>query len=65
VDALAQLFIEKGLITEEEFHSKLREVMIEYENKGKEKVVFLSFKVMMMANSMTNSWEYMYVKSIR
>ena len=31
VDALAQLLIEKGVITEEEFHSELREVMAEYE----------------------------------
>ena len=35
VDALAQLLIEKGLITEQEFHSKLRDVMMEYESRGK------------------------------
>ncbi len=33
VVALAQLLIEKGLITEGEFHSKLRQVLREYENK--------------------------------
>jgi hypothetical protein len=38
VDALAQLLIEKGLITEEELHSKLSGVMLEYEKKGKGKV---------------------------
>ena len=32
-DALAQLLIEKGLITESEFHSKLRQVLREYESK--------------------------------
>lgn len=37
VDALAQLLIEKGIFTEEEFHGKLREVMMEYESKGKRK----------------------------
>ena len=38
VDALAQLMIEKGIFTEEEFHGKLREVMMDYESKGKAKV---------------------------
>ena len=38
VDALAQLLIEKGMITEDEFYSKLKEVQAEYENKGKGKV---------------------------
>ena len=38
VDALAQLLVEKGVITENEFHAKLRDVMIEYESKGKEKL---------------------------
>jgi len=38
VDALAQLLIEKGLITEDEFHAKLKEVLVEYEGKGKGKV---------------------------
>ena len=33
VDALAQLLIEKGMITEEEFYKKLREVQGEYERK--------------------------------
>ena len=33
VDALAQLLIEKGLITEEEFYSKLKEVQAEYQEK--------------------------------
>ena len=31
VDALAQLLIEKGLITREEFFKKLKEVQSEYE----------------------------------
>jgi hypothetical protein len=35
VDALAQLLIEKGLITQDEFHKKLKEVQMEYEEKGK------------------------------
>ena len=30
VDSLAQLLIEKGLITEAEFHEKLRQVQREY-----------------------------------
>ena len=38
VDALAQLLIEKGLITEDELHGKLREVMLEYDSKGEEKI---------------------------
>ena len=33
VDALAQLLIEKGIITEMEFFSKLKEVQAEYEKK--------------------------------
>jgi beta-N-acetylglucosaminidase len=33
VDAVAQLLIEKGIITEEEFHSKLKEVLREYEGR--------------------------------
>jgi hypothetical protein len=33
VDALAQLLIEKGLITEEEFYSKLKEVQAEYQDR--------------------------------
>ena len=33
VDALAQLLIEKGIISEEEFYSKLKEVQGEYESK--------------------------------
>jgi len=32
VDALAQLLIEKGLITEEEFYAKLKQVQGEYQN---------------------------------
>ena len=35
VDALAQLLIEKGLIAEDEFHKKLKEVQKEYESRGK------------------------------
>ncbi|MFC1579549.1 hypothetical protein ACFL4N_01405 [Thermodesulfobacteriota bacterium] len=33
VDALAQLLIEKGLITEEEFYTKLKKVQGEYESR--------------------------------
>ena len=33
VDALAQLLIEKGIITEQEFFTKLKMVQMEYENK--------------------------------
>ncbi len=38
VDALTQLLIEKGLITEEEFYSKLKEVQAEYQEKSKGKI---------------------------
>ena len=37
-DALSQLLIEKGLITDEEFYSKLKEVQDEYEKKRKGKI---------------------------
>jgi hypothetical protein len=33
VDAVCQLLIEKGIITEEEFYGKLKEVQIEYTRK--------------------------------
>ncbi len=33
VDALSQLLIEKGPITEQEFFTKLKEVQYEYESK--------------------------------
>ena len=33
VDALAQLLIEKGLISKEEFFTKLKEVQAEYESR--------------------------------
>lgn len=33
VDALAQLLIEKGIITQEEFFAKLKGVQTEYQNK--------------------------------
>ena len=33
VDALAQLLIEKGIITEQEFFTKLKMVQMEYESK--------------------------------
>ena len=33
VDALAQLLIEKGIITEGEFYGKLKEVQAEYQGK--------------------------------
>jgi len=36
VDALAQLLIEKGVITEEEFLSKLKQVQGEYRRKSYE-----------------------------
>ena len=32
--ALAQLLIKKDLITEDEFHDKLKQVQMEYESKG-------------------------------
>jgi len=38
VDALSQLLIEKGLITEEEFHAKLKQVLYEYKEKQKGKI---------------------------
>ena len=38
VDALAQLLIEKGLITEDEFHKKLKDVLMEYERTREAKV---------------------------
>jgi hypothetical protein len=34
VDALTQLFIEKGYITKEGFFDKLKQVQAEYQNKG-------------------------------
>jgi len=33
VDALAQLLIEKGIITEQEFFSKLKQVQAEYKKR--------------------------------
>ncbi len=33
VDALAQLLIEKGIITSDEFFTKLKKVQLEYQNK--------------------------------
>ena len=33
LDAVTQLLIEKGLITEEEFYTKLKEVQYDYESK--------------------------------
>jgi hypothetical protein len=38
VDAVCQLLIEKGMITEEEFHSKLSQVVHEYRERRNEKV---------------------------
>ena len=38
VDALCQLHIDKGIITEEEFYSKLSQVMHEYREKQKFKM---------------------------
>ena len=34
VDALAQLLIEKGLISEQEFFAKLKQVQAQYEDQG-------------------------------
>ena len=34
LDALAQLFIEKGFITKEEFFAKLKQVQAEYQSKS-------------------------------
>jgi len=34
IDALAMLLIEKGLITKDEFHIKLKQVQMEYQRKG-------------------------------
>ena len=39
VDAVCQLLIEKGIITEEEFYSKLSQVVHEYREKQKGKIV--------------------------
>ena len=38
VDALCQLLIEKGIITEEEFYAKLKQVQNEYQEKVKGKI---------------------------
>ena len=38
VDALSQLLIEKGIITEQEFFAKLKMVQMEYESKKAIKV---------------------------
>jgi len=38
VDALSQLLIEKGLITEQEFYTKLKEVQRECESKRATKI---------------------------
>ncbi|MBW1612582.1 MAG: hypothetical protein JRJ57_01135 [Deltaproteobacteria bacterium] len=38
VDALSQLLIEKGLITEQEFYIKLKQVQAEWESKKAAKV---------------------------
>ena len=35
LDTIAQLLIEKGIITEDEFYAKLREVLVQYEGKEK------------------------------
>jgi mannitol/fructose-specific phosphotransferase system IIA component (Ntr-type) len=53
VDALAQLLIEKGIITEEEFFAKLKQVQNEYQSKGGEKVI--DEAVVYSANSSTTS----------
>lgn len=38
VDAVAQFLIERGVFTEEEFHSKLSQVVHEYREKQKGKM---------------------------
>ncbi len=38
VDALAQLLIEKGIITEDEFYAKLKQVQAEYRSEGGGKI---------------------------
>ena len=38
IDALSQLLIEKGLITEQEFYTKLKKVQYDYESKRAIKV---------------------------
>ena len=38
VDALCQLLIEKGIITEEEFYTKLKQVQNEYQEKVKGRI---------------------------
>ncbi len=38
VDTLAQLLMEKGLITEAEFYDKLKEVQAEYQEKRRGKI---------------------------
>jgi len=38
VDALSQLLIEKGIITEQEFFTKLKQVQYDYESRKGEKV---------------------------
>jgi hypothetical protein len=37
VDALSQLLIEKGLITQQEFYTKLKQVQHDYESKRRSK----------------------------
>lgn len=34
-DALAQLMIEKGIITEQEFYLKIKEVQLQYHKNGR------------------------------
>ena len=38
LDTIAQLLIERGIFTEDEFYAKLKEVLLQYEGKGKGKV---------------------------
>ena len=37
VDALSQLLIERGIITEQEFYTKLKQVQHDYESKRRSK----------------------------
>jgi len=35
LDTITQLLIERGIFTADEFYAKLKEVMMQYEGKGK------------------------------
>ena len=48
LDALAQLLIEKGLNTENEFHLELEEAQMEFESNGKQKVEWIKTGVVLI-----------------